>query len=265
MQLPNNPIGVIDSGVGGLTVVKELQRQLPKESILYFGDSKNMPYGNKTPEEIIALTKKMLSFLDNHQVKAILLACNTISSQINELIPLTDTPIFDIIYPGCVAAVENIPKRGVGLIATEATVSSNTYGETLQSIQAGIPFIANGSPDLARVIEENNENQEGIKRILEDTISPLLAQKPVDNLILGCTHYPFVMEEIQKLYPHLQLIDPAIKLVDILKGYLEESDLFSSDSKSTLTIYTSGQMDNYLPFIDRLNIKNYDLFMQSLD
>src|SRR5690554_1043987 len=125
MSSNNFPIGVLDSGVGGLTVVKEIQRQVPNECIVYFGDSQNMPYGNKDPEEIVSLTKKIISFIETKNVKAILLACNTISSQIEEIIPLTDIPIFDIIYPGCLAALENNPVDGIGLIATEATVKAN--------------------------------------------------------------------------------------------------------------------------------------------
>src|SRR5690554_5470707 len=121
MQPNNFPIGVMDSGVGGLTAVQEIQRQLPKENIVYFGDSKNMPYGNKDPQEIVMLSKKIIHFLETQKVKVILLACNTISSQLEELIPLTEVPVFDIIYPGCLAALEDKPKNGIGLIATEAT------------------------------------------------------------------------------------------------------------------------------------------------
>src|SRR5699024_10714627 len=100
-------------------VIKELQKQLPKESIRYFGDSKNMPYGNKEPDEIVFLTKKVISFMESQGVKVILLACNTISTQINELIPLTEIPIFDIIYPGCLSAIESNSEGGIGLIGTE--------------------------------------------------------------------------------------------------------------------------------------------------
>lgn len=265
MQSNNFSIGVLDSGVGGLTVVKEIQRQLPNESIVYFGDSQNMPYGNKDSEEIISLTKKIISFIETKNVKAILLACNTISSQIEELIPLTDIPIFDIIYPGCLAAIENNPKDGIGLIATEATVKANLYGETLKSLKPEIPFFSKGSHDLAKIIEKNNTDPQQLEEALRQSIDPLLIMAPIKNLILGCTHYPIVSSDISKLYPKLNLIDPAVKLVEILNGFLEKHNLFTTHDSPDLKIYTSGKMDTFLPFIDQLGLKNYDLIKKVLD
>lgn len=264
MQANNFSIGVLDSGIGGLTVVKEIQRQLPKESIVYFGDSQNMPYGNKDPEEIISLSKKIISFIESKDVKTILLACNTISSQIEELIPLTDIPIFDIIYPGCLAAIENNPKDGIGLIATEATVKANVYGETLKSLKPEMPFFSMGSHDLARIIEKGNTGNEQLEDVLRQAVNPLLMKAPIKNLILGCTHFPIVSANISKLYPKLNLIDPAVKLVEIVSGYLEKNNLLASNNNPKLNIYTSGQMDAFLPFIDQLGIKNYDLIKQTL-
>ncbi len=263
---PNNfSIGVLDSGVGGLTVVKEIQKQLPKENIVYFGDSHNMPYGNKDPEEITSLTKRIISFLETQDVKVILLACNTISSQIEDLIPLTDIPIFDIIYPGCLAAIENDPSEGVGLIATEATVKANIYGETLKSLKPEIEFLPRGSRDLARIIEKNNTDSQQLEDIIRQAVDPLLIKAPIKNLILGCTHYPIVSADISKLYPKLNLINPAVKLVEVVNGYLEKNNLSATNSNPELKIFTSGQMDDFLPFIDQLGIKNYDLIKKVLD
>ncbi|RBP44932.1 glutamate racemase [Garciella nitratireducens] len=265
MQSNNNPIGVIDSGVGGLTVIREIQKQLPKENILYFGDSKNMPYGNKEPEEIISLTKKMFSFMELQNVKVILLACNTISSFIEELIPLTEIPVFDIVYPGCLAAIENNPKEGIGLIATEATVKSNIYKKTLESLKPEFCLYSNGSRDLAKVIEKNNGDQSQLNFTIKSAIDPILKKASIDNLILGCTHYPIVSKNISKLYPQLKLIDPAKKLVEIVKHFLEKNHLLASNSNTKLNIYTSGSMENFLPFIDQLEIKNYNIMVKELD
>lgn len=264
MNLNNCPIGVMDSGVGGLTVIKEIQKQLPKESIIYFGDSKNMPYGNKEPEEIISLSENILLFMESQNVKVILLACNTISTQIDELIPLTQTPIFDIIYPGCLSAIENNPKEGIGLIGTEATVKTNAYGKTLHGIKPEIPFYSNGSYDLARLIEENNGDKMQLNFTLKKAINPILERNSVNNLILGCTHYPIVSGDIEKLYPDLNLIDPAARLVEIVKGYLEKNHLLATNQSTSLNIYTSGNMDSFLPFIDQLGLKNYNVTMKDL-
>lgn len=265
MQPNNFPIGVMDSGVGGLTVVHEIQRQLPNENIVYFGDSKNMPYGNKEPKEIVTLSKKIIRFLESQRVKVILLACNTISSQLEEIIPLTEVPIFDIIYPGCLAALEGKPEKGIGLIATEATVRSNIYSHTLQSLNPDVPFVSNGSKELARLIEGNEGDTEKLEKVIRLAIDPILVRKPIQNLILGCTHYPIVSEDIQKLYPQLKLIDPAVKMVSIVKGFLEKNKLLSTNSNPSLNIYTSGQMDSFLPFLDQLDIRNYDLVKKVLD
>lgn len=264
MQTKNFSIGVLDSGVGGLTVVKELQKQLPHENIVYFGDSNNMPYGNKSPKEIISLTKKMISFLETKNVKTILLACNTISSQIEELIPFTNIPIFDIIYPGCLAAIENNPEDGIGLIATHATVQSDLYGKTLKSFNPDIPFFPNGNPDLARIIEKGYAHPQELEKNLRQAIDPLLFKTKIKNLILACTHYPIVADDIAKLYPNLHLINPAVKLVEIIGEYLEKNNLSSTNKDSRLTIYTSGQTDDFIPFINRLDLKNHQLFQQAL-
>ena len=263
MEYNNYSIGVLDSGVGGLTVVKEIQRQLPKENIVYFGDSLNMPYGNMDVGEIIGLTKKIISFIEAQKVKVIIIACNTISSQIENLIPLTDIPVFDIIYPGCLAAIEDDSEDGIGLIATEATVKANLYGKTLNSLNPNIPFYPQASHDLARIVEKNNTNTQQLEMAIKEAIDPILLKAPVKNLILGCTHYPIVSSEITKLYPQLKLIDPAVNLVEIVKGYLENNNILSN-TRSQLKIYTSGEMDGFLPFIDRLGIKNYTLVKQVL-
>lgn len=265
MQTNNFSIGVLDSGIGGLTVVKEIQRQLPKESIIYFGDSKNMPYGNKEPAEIISLSKKIISFLETKNVKAILLACNTISSQIEELISFTEIPIFDIIYPGCLAAIEKNPKDAMGLIATEATIQANIYGKTLKSLKPEISFYSKSSHNLSRIIEKGYNNYQELEDILRQSIDPLVFKSNIKNLILGCTHYPIVSTDISKLYPQLHLINPAIKLVEIVNRFLEKNNLSSTNKNPKLAIYTSGQMDAFLPFIDKLGIKNYDLVKQVLD
>ncbi len=265
MQSNNNLIGVIDSGVGGLTVVKEIQKQLPKESIVYFGDSKNMPYGNKEPKEIIILTKKMFSFMESQNVKVILLACNTISSFVDHLIPLTEIPIFDIIYPGCLAAIENNPKEGIGLIATEATVNSNIYKKTLESLKPEFFLYSKGSRDLAKLIEKNNGDWAQLNFTIKNAIDPILSKAPINNLILGCTHYPIVSENISRLYPQLHLIDPAVKLVESVKHFLEKNHLLSTSANTKLDIHTSGPMENFLPFIDQLELKNYNIAVKELD
>lgn len=265
MQTKNFSIGVLDSGVGGLTVVKEIQTQLPQESIVYFGDSKNMPYGNKDPEEIISLSKKIISFLATKNVKVILLACNTISSQIENLIPFINIPIFDIIYPGCLAAVENNPTDAIGLIATQATVKSDLYGKTLRSFNPKIPFYAKGNRDLARIIEKGYKNPQELEEVLCQVMDPLLFKTQIKNLILGCTHYPIIAADISRLYPNLHLINPAVKLVEIVSGYLEQNNLLTNNKNPNLAIYSSGGIDAFLPFIDKLDIKNYDLVQQALD
>ena len=213
------PIGVIDSGVGGLTVVRQLQRLLPGEDIIYFGDSANCPYGNRSADEIFALTLKMLRFLEQQQVKCVAIACNTISTLVERLRPECPFPLVSIVEAGADYVVqEKLPR--VGLIATEFTVSTGAYEARIHAGNPDCVVSAKGSPKLAALIDKGDFNQSAIDEEITEQVDIILAREPVEDLILGCTHFPIVADNFHRCFPQLRLIDPAEQQALAVKNLL---------------------------------------------
>lgn len=253
----NLPIGVMDSGVGGLTVVKELINTLPCEDILYFGDSKRMPYGNKTADEIIYLANKIIAFLEDKGVKGILLACNTVSSQIQHL--RSNVPIFGIIEAGCQAVIEISKEQKVGLIATVATVKSRVYEDTLKDLAPDKRIVSNDSTKLPKIINDNLECRELLNIHIKECIDPIVKDGNVHELILGCSHFPIIQKEIEELYPKLKLINPASKQVEMIYKYLEANHLLSDGQSTTTEIFATDGLGEFSGILHRLDIRDYIL------
>ncbi|MFZ7132657.1 MAG: glutamate racemase [Eubacteriales bacterium] len=252
------PIGVLDSGVGGLTVVKEILQLMPLESVVYFGDSKRMPYGNRKEEEIIFLANKIIRFLENKGVKGILLACNTVSSQINKL--KSRVPLFGIIEAGCLAVQERSPKKEIGLIATVATVQSKVYEYTMNQLDPTKKIISNDSRKLPKVINNQLEHKYLLNKHIRECIDPILQQGEIEDLILGCSHFPIIQNEIQAIYPNLKLINPANKQVFMIKKYLEENNLYTKGkSRSHIEILTTEGVQEFKLTLQRLHIQDYTI------
>lgn len=251
----HSPIGMIDSGVGGLTVAKQLMRGLPNEDILYFADSKNMPYGNKKKEEIIDLANFMIAFLEQKGVKAILLACNTISSFIDEL--TSNTKLISIVKAG-VNAAETVSTEGenVGLIATKATIDNRSYEKENALRGEKIHILSNSSTSLPKIIDRELENTNLLKEKIQECVEPIMKESPdVTKLILGCSHFPIIKEEINAIYPSLSLIDPATSQVKMLRDYLRETDLLNPDKGGKITLYTSGEESEFSLTLEKLRME----------
>jgi glutamate racemase len=246
------PIGVIDSGVGGLTAVKQIQKILPNENVIYFGDSLRMPYGNRTYEEVVEYANKIIEFLEEKDVKAIVLACNTISSQIESL--KANVPLFSIVEYGCMQAAE-LHEKEIGLIATVATVKSGVYDYTIKRMTPDIKLISNDSSRLPKVINSQMENVLLLYELIKECIDPI-ASKNVKTLILGCSHFPIIENEIKTMYPSLKLIDPAERQVKELKRYLVRNDMENKKENGKYThLYTTADMLEYVASIKRLDLK----------
>jgi glutamate racemase len=251
------PIGVMDSGVGGLTVVREITKLLPGEDVIYFGDSKRMPYGNRSEKEIVFLADKIIEFLEEKKVKAILLACNTVSSQIEKLIH--KVPVFGIIEAGCIAAIESSDAANIGLIATVATVKSGVYDRTLRQMDSRRSFISNDSRKLPQVINDQLKHKYLLNKHIHECIDPILEKGDINELIMGCSHFPIIENEIAELYPGLKLINPANKQVQMLKDYLEANDLLNPTKMRNIEIFTTARTNEFKEALDRLNILEYEL------
>ena len=214
MVKQNSPIGVLDSGIGGFSVARQVQRLLPGEDILYFGDGAHVPYGNHPEKTIVALSRYMFEFMERHQVKVLLVGCNTISCVIDQCMDLVSCPVFNAVQAGVAGAMGR--KEGkVGVISTVFTHNCQTYPRQLLSQSGGeLEVCSLGCPNLASLV--------------------------------GCTHYSLVSDSIRKLLPQLSLVDPAQEMALMLRQYLKEENLLRENKDAgKVFIYTTGDVAEY--------------------
>lgn len=219
-------IGIFDSGVGGLTVVKSLLDKLPNENIVYFADSKHMPYGDKTNDQIIKYVMNDVDFLNTYELKAILIACNTADSVASKVIKSKySLPIYGVIDATCRVAANTTKNNKVGIIATTATINSGEYHKQLIKYNPNISVYNQACPFLVPLIEEGKFDigNQDIRYILEDYLTPLL-DEDIDTLILGCTHYDLLYEIIKDMYPNLNIVSSSRCIIDDLTKEIEKND-----------------------------------------
>ena len=257
MNLNQRPIGVIDSGVGGLTVVRQLQRLLPGEDIVYIGDSANVPYGNRSADEIFALTLKMLRFLERQEVKCVAVACNTISSLVDQLRPECPFTLLSIIEAASNYVVrEKLPC--VGILATEFTAKRGVYDRHIHEGSPDCTVVSQGSPNLAALIDRGDFNQSIINEEITAQVDIILSRAPVKDLLLACTHFPIVEENFRTCFPDLHLIDPAEQQAAAVKDMLLSRKLSNPQVRGGLIVYTSGDPGIYESIGERLELHDYD-------
>lgn len=218
----NKAIGVFDSGVGGLSCVPALMKRLPNERIIYYGDCKRAPYGVRPKDEIIDFSVEIARLLINKGCKSLSIACNTISGIAIDAIKkeFPDIPVIGIIEPAA-GMIKNCGSKKVGLIATKATVESGAYCRAL-----GYDIPAKAASEFVPFIEAGNYGEE-FEEVIREVVGGLRANAEIDHLVLGCTHFPFAAELIQKLYPDLTLINPAEALAEETARQLEENNLLA--------------------------------------
>ena len=224
-----SPIGIFDSGVGGLTVLREVYFQLPQESVIYFGDTAHLPYGMRSQTEILQFVRQILTWMQQQKVKMAIMACNTSSALALETVRSEfPFPILGIILPGAKAAVEQ--GRRIGVIATLPTAKSNAYRNAIVEIDPDIKVWQVSCPELVPLIEENRIYDPYTTEITRSYIEPLLNNQ-IDTLVYGCTHYPHLAPVLRTLLPNkIKLVDPAAHLV---RACGQELDLLKI--KNTLT------------------------------
>ncbi len=206
------PIGIFDSGVGGLTVLRELYRQLPQESVIYFGDTARLPYGTRSQAHILEFVREILTWMTEQGTKMVIMACNTSSAlALEEVRSEFSIPILGLILPGARAAVQQ--GRRIGVIATPATASSGAYQQAIREIEPTAQVWEVGCPEFVPLIEQNRIHDPYTFEVTRRYLEPLLLEK-IDTLIFGCTHYPYLTPVLKKLLPpEVQLIDPAAHVV----------------------------------------------------
>ena len=257
------PIGVFDSGVGGLTVAREIMRNLPSEKIVYFGDTARVPYGSKSKETIIRYSRQIIRFLQEQQVKAIVIACNTASAfALDAVRDEFDIPIIGVIEPGAEVAAAQTKNKRVGIIGTVGTVGSGIHAEYLKKLDPTITVFAKACPLFVPLVEEgwlhDPVTDEVAARYLKE-----LQDKEVDTLILGCTHYPLLRSTIRKIMGEdVCLVNPAYETALELRRLLDEKGLSSEGTEKNefpYRFYVSDLADEFKAFAN--SILPYDVEM----
>ena len=228
------PIGVFDSGVGGLTVAREIMRQLPNERIVYFGDTARVPYGNKSRDTVTRYSKQIVRFLQSRDVKTIVVACNTASAYaLDEIEHTLDIPMIGVVKPGAKTAVEVTQNKKVGVIATEATIGSQMYNQYIKKLDPGVQIYEKACPLFVPLVEEGLWQDPVTDEIANRYLSELI-DLGIDTLILGCTHYPLLRSTIGRIMGEgVTLVNPAYETARELGELLREKDLLN-DKKPEL-------------------------------
>ena len=217
------PVGVFDSGVGGLTVAREIMRQLPNENLVYFGDTARVPYGSKSRDNIIRYSRQIIHFLKTKGVKAIVIACNTASALALDVVrEESDIPIIGVVEPGARAALQITQTKKIGVIGTEATVQSAMYGKIIKGLDPTVSVIGKACPLFVPLVEEGFAKHKVTEEIIDYYLASM-KESDIDSLILGCTHYPLLRSRIRAyLGDKIQLVNPAYETAMDLKYILKE-------------------------------------------
>lgn len=226
--MDNRPIGIFDSGIGGLTVLNEISEQLPKEDIIYLGDTARIPYGTKSKEAVIKYSFQCIKFLLTKNIKAIVVACNTASASILDLAKeQLEVPIIGVIEPGAKAAVRETRNEKVGIIGTTGTINSQAYQKNIRKMDSNIEVIGQDCPLYVQIVEDGWEDTEVAKLTTEKYLIDM-KEHNIDTLVLGCTHYPILRNTIQKvLGRNVKLINPAYETAIETKELLKERKLMT--------------------------------------
>ena len=233
MEKKFRPIGVFDSGLGGLTVVMDLLEYLPNEDIVFFGDTARVPYGGRSRETITAYVREDIDFLMKHRVKAVVIACNTADSMARAAVEKDyDVPMVGVVIPAAKKAAEVTQNGRVGVIGTKATVESRAYETAMAEFAPQVKVFPKACPLLAPLVEEGrfHRGDPVVERVLSDYLEPLKA-KGVDTLILGCTHYPLLYDSIAALMPETELICSGPASTEALIGMLDSNGLRNDSGK----------------------------------
>ena len=236
----SHPIGIFDSGLGGLTVARAIRERMPAESIVYFGDTARVPYGPKSKDTILQFTREAEQFFREHQVKCIVIACNTASALAlptirNEI----TTPIIGVINPGAAAAVAATTSKKIGVIGTNATINSDAYTHAIHHLDESVTVYAQPCPLFVPLVEEGWCDRPATNLIIEEYLSPLRSAN-IDTLVLGCTHYPLLTEQIGTFMgSDTTLVDSASTCAVELESLLAEQSIQSVDQEGTEAFFVT--------------------------
>lgn len=268
--MDNRPIGVFDSGLGGLTVLKEIMSGMPGESIVYFGDNGRAPYGNKSKETVLKYTFQDIRFLLNQDIKMIVIACNTASAcSIKQVKNTFDIPVIEVVEPGATAAVRETKSKRVGVIGTTNTVNSGVYENAIQHIDTQMQVFSKACPLFVNLAEEGWWENDIAERIAQEYLLPL-KEFNIDTLVLGCTHYPILFNTINKVIgPEVNLVSSAQEVASVVKKLVEENDIardpqiepvyryYTSDNVELFESFGSKILGKEINAVEKVDIEKY--------
>ncbi len=244
--MDNRAIGVFDSGLGGLTCVKEIMHLLPGEDVIYFGDTGRVPYGSRSPETIIKYSVSDVNFLKTFDIKAVVIACGTVSSiAIEHLKSRFDIPIMGVVEPAVSAALKSTVNNKIGIIGTSGTISSGKYAKQIKELLPESMVVQTACPLFVPFVENGFLDHPATKMIAEEYLSEIKSSS-ADTLILGCTHYPLIKPLIGDIMGEkTALIDPGFETAAHLKDYLTANDMLSGEKSGGYSFYVSDKVDNF--------------------
>ena len=251
----NRPIGFFDSGLGGLTCIPHLQKALPCESVIYYGDTARTPYGSKSPETIKKYSFQIADYLMNSNVKMIVIACNTISAvaldDLRERHP--EIPIIGIIDPMVYSLTHTeFEPVNIGLLGTRVTIESGTYEKLIARKSSNIHLYGKACPLFVPVIEEGFKDDAAINSIIRFYLDDFIKENNLKKLILGCTHYPFLIKNLKSLYPDIEFLNPSEVVVEYIEKVLRERDEFADSPSPIHTCFASDLSTGFINVVDRI-------------
>ncbi len=261
-------IGVIDSGVGGLTVAQELMRQLPKERLIYLGDTKRCPYGPRTKREVQKFTWEMVDFLLKKEIKTLVVACNTATAFTLPLLrEKLDIPVIGVIKPGARAAIKSTRNHHVGVIGTEGTIHSNAYHRALKRLHTDIHVNSLACPLFVPMVEQGIFSGNYATEVVEQSLQVMKDNNHIDTLILGCTHYPLIKNTIQKVIgDHVTIVSSSEETARETSTILDVHDLlYKGERVPHHEFYMTGDLDMFTSISDRIFQHSVDLRYEIVD
>ncbi len=248
----DRPIGVFDSGVGGLTVLKELRRQLPGESTIYLGDEARMPYGEREAAEVVEFTRQAMRWFAGRDCKLVVIACNTATGVALETVrEESSVPVIGVIRPGASAALSATSRRAVGVLATRLTVRSGAYFRALRDLDPFVDIIQQKCPKLVPLIEEGSARSDDAHTAVREYVMPMLAegavvQPGVDTILLGCTHYPLIRWAVEDVAgPTVRVVDSATTTALAMREVLDSHGLKAGAAHPDHRIHATGERDRF--------------------
>ncbi|MBI38542.1 MAG: glutamate racemase [Leptospiraceae bacterium] len=228
----SSPIGVFDSGMGGLTVLSELVSALPGEDFVYLGDTARVPYGSRSPGTILRYSREVSQYLLQFDIKLLVIACNTVSAHAESILrEELPCPVIGVIHPGARAVASHSRTGRVGVIGTRSTIKSGAYEREIRKLNSELSIFSRACPLLVPVVEEGWMDKKLTGQILQEYLSEMV-REDVDSLVLGCTHYPLLKKAIKDQYPDLRLIDSSVETARSVQQMLQERDLLHANAES---------------------------------